>query len=80
MFSTTVAQDKPGLSQIHRLGKQLSTSAGDVVDIKDLIVSAATGPSVRNGEAQTAAAAVVYSASIGACKRETKKKTGAGDN
>lgn len=40
--------------------------AGDIIDIQDLIVSAATGPAVRNSEAQTAAAAIVNSTHIGA--------------
>lgn len=49
----------------------MNTSAGDIIYIKDLIISAAAGPAVRNSKAQAAAATVVDSTEIGAC---TKKR------
>ena len=56
--------------------KQLSTSAGDLINIKDLIISTSTGPAIGNSEAQTAAATVVDSTLIGACaKRESRKRS-----
>lgn len=57
------------------LVKLLSTFAGDIVDIQDLIISTATGPSVRNSKAQTAAATVINSTGVGAyMKRPTKRE------
>lgn len=50
----------------------LSTFAGDIIDIEDLIVSTATGPAVRNSKAQTATATVVNSTRIGAYKKGRK--------
>lgn len=58
------------------LVKLLSTFAGDIIDIQDLIISTATGPAVRNSKAQTATAAVVDSTRIGAYKKTQTKKKG----
>lgn len=44
----------------------LSTFAGDIVSIQDLIVGAAAGPAVRDGEAQAATAAIVNATGVGA--------------
>lgn len=48
------------------LVKLISTFAGDIIDIQDLIVSTAAGPAVRNSKAQTATATIGNSTGIGA--------------
>lgn len=55
--------------------EQLSTFAGDIINIQDLVIGAATGPAVRDGKAQTAAAAIVNPTHIGACTKRRTKKT-----
>ncbi len=52
--------------------KLLSTFAGDIIDIQDLIVSTAAGPAVRNSKAQTAAATIVNSTRIGTYKKRQR--------
>lgn len=52
--------------------EQLSTFAGDIINIQDLVIGTATGPAVRNGKAQTATATIVNSAHIGACTDDTE--------
>ena len=61
--------------QTSGLVKQLSTFAGDIIDIQDLIVSTAAGPAVRDREAQAAAAAVVHSTRVGAFRQRQTKDT-----
>lgn len=51
--------------------EQLSTFAGDIINIQDLVIGAATGPAVRDGKAQTAAATIVNPTHIGACTKKT---------
>lgn len=60
--------------EIELLWKQICTFAGDIINIKDLIISTAAGPAVRNCEAQTATATVVSSTHIGAYAEENPKE------
>lgn len=53
--------------------KLLSTFAGDIIHIQDLIVSTGTGPAIRDSKAQTAATTVVSSTCVGACTKSKKK-------
>lgn len=55
-----------------RPAKLLSTFAGDIIPIQDLVVGTAAGPAVRDGQAQAAAAAVVNPAGVGAWTKKGK--------
>lgn len=46
--------------------KALSTFAGDIIGVQDLVVGTAAGPALRDGQAQAAAAAIVNPTDVGA--------------